>query len=864
MAKLGRILGHYRAAVAFLQSLLLLALMSVSASADGSAAGAHPVPHADNPVMAREHAAMMQLLPEDQASDVAIADGSWFAAETWKRGRVPGDGAQVHIPKTVTVIYDGQSDAPLRWVRIDGTLRFATDRTSRMIVDTIVATPTARLEIGTAAQPIAADVRVEILFAGEGNIDIVWDPTLLSRGLVTHGSVDIHGARKTAFLKVAEVPKRGERHLLLAEPPAGWRAGDRLIVTGTVRRGWNWDNDAGTVRHFVSQDEIVTITEIDGARVSIDQPLMFDHSAPREDLAAYVANTTRNVLFASLGGAKTPVSQRGHVMFMHNADVDVRYAAFDHLGRTDKSVPAFDLAALGSLTSTSNIKGRYSVHLHKTGTEHLDRPAMVVGNSVFDAPGWGYVHHSSHAEFVDNVAFDVFGAAYAAEDGDETGIWLRNIAIRSPGFFAGDAAAKDERDVKRHDNGRTGDGFFFAGRLVEAAENVAANTTHGFVWMHRSAPSGPATRTLQQPEIAYGLATLFPEEPPIQGFRDNEAFGTSVGLIVIKANPEQGHEVRSVMEGFLNWETRQGVDLSYTGHYTLLDFDLIGATAEEFFGPEVGVKVGTNAFDMVFNGLKLERFPVGVSMVEGHTVPIREADVGFVLIDLATKDVGEEIVSRSDDRFRRVSGSDLAPGEPGVLPSNLEIRAQEHLSLVMDKRDSLGVTPRVQSNDSQTIYGWQLPDLLRQTGYVTGPAGRKLALIPDFVADRATGRLSKHSLVVPLDIADHELASWGVVSRGVLDPSNVPPSAQDDSLTTEMNTALVLDLLANDRDADGDALRVDGRTDPRHGDVIVLEDGDILYRPNLGFAGEDVFTYWATDGAGNFSPAVARITVVRP
>jgi hypothetical protein len=98
----------------------------------------------------------------------------------------------------------------------------------------------------------------------------------------------------------------------------------------------------------------------------------------------------------------------------------------------------------------------------------------------------------------------------------------------------------------------------------------------------------------------------------------------------------------------------------------------------------------------------------------------------------------------------------------------------------------------------------------------------------------------------------------------VLDPLNVPPSAEDDNLSTTMDTALVLDLLANDRDADGDTLRVDGRTDPRHGDLIVLEGGDILYRPNLGFAGEDVFTYWAADGAGNFNPAMVRIAVAGP
>jgi hypothetical protein len=66
-------------------------------------------------------------------------------------------------------------------------------------------------------------------------------------------------------------------------------------------------------------------------------------------------------------------------MFMHNDDVDVRYAAFDHLGRTDKSKPAFDVEALDSISSDSNVKGRYSFHFHMTGTEVQENPAIALG-----------------------------------------------------------------------------------------------------------------------------------------------------------------------------------------------------------------------------------------------------------------------------------------------------------------------------------------------------------------------------------------------------------------------------------------------------------------------------------------------------
>lgn len=833
-----------------------------SAPSAKAGTGDSPVAHADNPAMAREHAALMALVPLEDATHVAVENGTWFATATWQSGRIPGADAKVLIPEGVTVTYDEVADAPLFSLRVDGDLTFATDRDSRMVIDTLVIAPGGRLQIGTAHQPIEPQVKVDILISGTGAIDLEWDPLLLSRGVISHGSVEIHGAPKTTFLKTGDSPSRGDTQLVLEKAPEGWRVGDTIVVTGTRKRGWAWDNTARAVIHHLSEDEIVTITALDGNRVTIDQPLLFNHHPPRADLATYVANVTRTVRFASLGGAETPLSTRGHVMFMHSDAVDVRYAAFDHLGRTDKSRAAFDLAALDKVMPDSNIKGRYSLHLHKTGMANQEAPAMVVGNSVIGSPGWGYVHHSSHADFIDNVAFDVFGAAFAAEDGDETGIWLRNIAIRATGFDKGEEAAKS--GAERHDNGRSGDGFFFAGRLVEAAENVAANTTHGFVWMHRSAPSGPVKSTLHHPEIAYGRATLDPSAPPIQGFRDNEAFGTEIGLMVIKASTVQGHDVWSVLDGFLNWETAKGVDISYSGHYTLMNLDLIAAAEQGFFAPDVGVNVGTNSFDVVVNKVRLERFPVGIRIEQGFTFPVTEEEVGVDLIDVVAVDVPEVIRSSSKTRYQLLTSDQLL--QDGVEPilQPIEIGANEDLQLWMDRSDSIGRSTRQHPGDPQTIYRWDVPDLLRSTGYFTDASGRRVALIPDLSTDRATGAVHKYSVPVILNIPESELQSWGAVHRGTLDPDNAPPVAQDDIIVTNLGAPVVIEPLKNDGDPDGDPLTLEGTTDPRHGDLPSRADGSLVYRPNPGRVGTDAFTYWAADGKGNYAPATVRITVVEP
>jgi Ca2+-binding RTX toxin-like protein len=833
---------------------------AVKAQPDGHA-------HFDDPAMALEHQRLLELVPRSEATHVAIAHGDWFDPATWHEGRVPGPDAKVLIPHGVSVVYDGVSAASLFTVRVDGELAFATDANTRMVVDTLVVATEGRLEIGTAANPVAANVRAEIVIADNGDIDVGWDPSLLSRGVLSHGEVEIHGAEKTSFLEVAEAPMAGDRTIALAEAPEGWRVGDTIVLTGTHKTGWTWSNAAGRMVHVASQDEEVRITAIDGDRITVDRALRFDHDAPRGDLAAYVANMTRSVTIRSEEGAGAEVHHRGHVMFMHSDAVDVRYAAFDDLGRTDKSIPAADAASFGRIEPDSNVKGRYSLHLHRTGTEDRDDPAMVVGAAVSGSPGWGFAHHSSHAVFADNAAFDVFGAAFAAEDGDETGAWIRNIAIRSEGIGYGEWTVKQEGDLPRHDNGRTGDGFFFAGRLVGAADNVAANTTHGFVWMHRSAPADPAADTVDHPEIAYGADTVRLDQAPIQGFHDNEAFGTQVGLIVVKADARQEHEVRTVMDGFLNWETSAGVDLAYTSHYTLLDIDLLGtANREPIADAEYGLSLSGNAYDMVVNGLRIAGFRQGVDFASNlFSFPVVNGDVGHVLIDVAMRDVGTAYLGFDAARHRVMTSDQLVAGRLGVtMTGDRTISWGETLFFNGTKTDSIGTRNRqfVSVDDIQSADFYEnIVPLLQDQGYFTAADGRRILLVEDFVADRATGALLKFAHVVTLDLTSAQLASIGAVNRGPIALGGQAPTGGADRATTSAGAPVVIDVLANDRDPEGGPIRVDGMTQPRFGEALPGPGGTILYIPDVGYTGTDRFAYWVADAAGNFTPATVTVEI---
>ena len=72
---------------------------------------------------------------------------------------------------------------------------------------------------------------------------------------------------------------------------------------------------------------------------------------------------------------------------------------------------------------------------------------------------------------------------------------------------------------------------------------------------------------------------------------------------------------------------------------------------------------------------------------------------------------------------------------------------------------------------------------------------------------------------------------------------------------------MVIDLLSNDTDPEGDVIAVDGIVQPTYGRVFDNNDGTVLYRPDFDFSGTDTFKYWVTDHFGNFSEATVTVIV---
>jgi VCBS repeat-containing protein len=92
-------------------------------------------------------------------------------------------------------------------------------------------------------------------------------------------------------------------------------------------------------------------------------------------------------------------------------------------------------------------------------------------------------------------------------------------------------------------------------------------------------------------------------------------------------------------------------------------------------------------------------------------------------------------------------------------------------------------------------------------------------------------------------------------------PMNDPPIARDDAATSQEDTTVTIDVLANDTDVDGRHLKVASSTAGSNGSVTINRNGTLTYTPHPDFNGADAFTYAVSDGAAQRAVAMVTITL---
>ena len=855
--------GSIASAVITAAASIIIMGCNVAAAAPGPVACAGP--RAPVTPLASHHLASLSKLDAiaPAAGGVkAVRSGAWSDQGTWG-GKAPT--GRVIIPSGVSVVFDLADSPVLKSVRVEGCLELSDSRNTRLNTEFLYVAPGGELLAGAPTAPISPSFTAEIVFPDLGPLDVRTDPTLTGKGLVAASRVRLYGALKTSRAKTATAPKRGDVDIRLAQAPSGWRAGDRVVLTGTRFIAQTKKNRQ--VVASPTEDEVRFIKSINGSTVTLDQPLSFDHLAPDPAVGAYLANYSRNIRLATLNGAALPPSRRAHSMYM-STETTLQGVEFFEMGRTDKSVRAIDAAALTSPTPTSNVKGRYPLHLHQSGFVADDAAPVVRDVAVWGSPGWGVAQHAGNAFLFQNNTWNTFGAGFVSESGNETGAWVENTAIKAVGVTH---LVKDGTDVGAFDLARTGDGFWMQSRSVRLHNNLAAGMTggNGFVFFHRNNDLGsrfPLSAQFVAQNLCMPAAMRFRsqaiDKPGIAQFTDNEVIASKTGFHVVKPSPLEPHDIRSVIDHFTAWEVEEGVLLTYTSRYTVLNSLLIGAAGGT---KTLGVKFGKNTYDLAVVNTKVANFEYGVDLSKitsrtfGPTSEYTLAGVTFSNIkaqQLLSRDQSDQILNA----MPRITPASVAFSW-GSGPVNTA--AGPTLLVTGVKTDTSGRSPYPLAAKEFLLNAAGFRALAAERGWHTLTTGGRALVVPEFYSDRLTGEVFQTSFIAktPAKFAwPSQKLDGSSADQGALDPKAGAPTANDDAVSVPRNGKATIAALANDRSNDG-ALFPSGFTHARNGNVTQHPNGSFTYAPFPDFAGSDQFTYWVRNRQGVVSRATVRISV---
>ncbi len=187
-----------------------------------------------------------------------------------------------------------------------------------------------------------------------------------------------------------------------------------------------------------------------------------------------------------------------------------------------------------------------------------------------------------------------------------------------------------------------------------------------------------------------------------------------------------------------------------------------------------------------------------------------------------------------DDEDLVVSGSanlDILPINDAPNAENDVITTEEDTAVTID----VLVNDSDVEGDALSIQSASVPSEQGSVDIVDG----KLVFTP---AENFNGEATITYIVTDGDLTDEAKVSVTVT------PVNDSPVAVDDTVSTQEDTVVIIDVLPNDSDVDGDKLSIQSASVPKEQGTVEVVDGKLVFTPAENFNGDAEITYTVTDG----------------
>lgn len=696
----------------------------------------------------------------------AVQSGDWADPSTWGVD-TPDSEDLVSIPAGVSVQLTG--DAAAKAIEIGGSLSFAAEFDTSLMVETITVLPGGVLSVGDRDNPITATA--EIVFA-DTPIDWVNDPYQFSHGLIVFGEFETAGERKTSFVRAAADINHGDTVIELQSVPADWQIGDEILLPETSQTPID--------RRFseIDQTETAIIESIEGNTVTLTLPAMFDHHGISEnpfgvEVYPHIANLTRNIVFQSAN----PEGTRGHTMIAGDGVAYIQDAKFLSLGRTSADSVADDAHEVdGVIEPASNQIARYPVHLH-----HSASRSTIAGSVVQDNRKWGIAIHGDVDDtlLLDNIVYDTDGSGIVTEAGlEQRTVFENNLIVKVDGGWQ-----KDD----------TRAGVTNLGSMIEIAADGS-----GF-WMRAAAGTFMGNAVYDAAGWAYNFNGYYHnfrtpgfELQTWDRFRGNEAVSSHGGFWDTWSQGMQQIDQyqRQTVEDLLIWHSETGVETFHTANLDFRDITIIGdpAVSSQNVGSDSpgrfetriseGFDFGNKSyqnFDHTLDGIKVSGMNVGIVAPihagDGSTLANAQlanyVDIAYIdstpienltvdSIEYLSNDVGRVSATQPETRMNRWSESlgeiiDNPPinNPPTIAPMESPIVVN---TLVRSRRVSVGgLSSGDEGQSFSLLVGTESTEFFEELRVIHDP-GSDTATVVFEIADGQIGEA-----VVTVSVDDGEL-----------------------------------------------------------------------------------------------------------